>query len=175
MQRGPLDVALLRADDLAVELDPRAVGTGLLGVIEALSRDAPLLLAVDDGPWLDAASARLLTVAFRPAAELDARLIVTVRTGEAQSRVGLSYAQLERENGAGSIGRLQLGPFSLAAIHELVLTALGTSIARPVLVKIHGATGADPFVALGSPAPSWRWRWRGRDRGRCRPRRRAGT
>ena len=60
LQRRPLEVALLRAEPGEGELEPRAVGTGLLSLLEAISSQQPLLLGVDDGQWLDAASARVL-------------------------------------------------------------------------------------------------------------------
>jgi predicted ATPase len=115
LQRRPLEVALLRAEAVGAELDPRAVGTGLLAMLQLLSRSEPLILAVDDGHWLDAASVRVLSFALRRVTGAGARLLVTLRTAEAHGATGLSFAQLEREIGARSIERLHLGPLSVAA------------------------------------------------------------
>ncbi|MGP0006451.1 MAG: helix-turn-helix transcriptional regulator [Acidimicrobiales bacterium] len=148
LQRRPLEVALLRAEPGEGELEPRAVGTGLLSLLEAISSQQPLLLGVDDGQWLDAASARVLAFALRRLSEAPVRLVVTIRTGEQATGGILSTAHLERELGAASIARLEVGPLSLAAIHELVRDALGVAVARPVLVRIHRAAGGNPFYAL---------------------------
>ncbi len=112
LQRRPLEVALLRAEAPAGELDARAVGTGLLSLLEAMSSVEPLLLAVDDGQWLDAASGRVLAFALRRAGEAPVRLAATVRMGEPAHRGSLSAAHLERELGAGSITRLDVGPLT---------------------------------------------------------------
>jgi DNA-binding CsgD family transcriptional regulator len=162
LQRRPLEVALLRAEAPEGELDPRAVGTGLLSLLETISSQQPLLLGIDDGQWLDSASTRVLAFALRRVSELPVRLVVTIRTAEQATGGSLSTAHLERELGAASISRLEVGPLSLAAIHELVRNALGVSVARPVLVRIHRAAGGNPFYALeitrevlrrGSPRP----------------------
>ena len=147
VQRRPLEVALLRAEASEGELDPRVVGTGLLSLFEVISSQRPLLLAVDDGQWLDSASARVLAFALRRVSEVPVRFVVTIRTDE-PAATGLSTAHLQRELGTESISVLDVGPLSVAAIHQLVRSALGASLARPVLVRIHRAAGGNPFYAL---------------------------
>src|SRR5207244_4274969 len=56
-QRLALEVVLRRADAGERDLDPLAVGIGLTALLQGSSRDQPVLLAVDDVQWLDAASA----------------------------------------------------------------------------------------------------------------------
>jgi len=149
-QRHPLDVALLRTEASEGGLDPRAVGIGLLALLQVLSRERPLLVAVDDAQWLDSPTARVLAFAIRRVGGPGVRLVAAVRTGESPTRRrnGLSLAQLERELEAGSIERLPVGPLTLAATHELVRQQLGKSIPRPVLVRIHQASGGNPFFTL---------------------------
>src|SRR5262245_31683956 len=64
-QQRALEVALLRADGGRGRVAPRAVSVGVLSVLRALSSIGPVLVAVDDVQWLDAASSRVLAFAVR--------------------------------------------------------------------------------------------------------------
>src|SRR5262245_31571390 len=59
-QRDALDGALLRTAPGGDEVDRRAAGTAALTVLETLSRDAPVVLAIDDIQWLDRPSAHMV-------------------------------------------------------------------------------------------------------------------
>src|SRR5215469_14457764 len=56
-QRWALEVAVRRAEPDLVPPEALAVAAGLLGVLRVASAGGPVLVAVDDLPWLDAASA----------------------------------------------------------------------------------------------------------------------
>src|SRR3984957_3515270 len=57
-QRDALNHALLRgAEGAALAPDARTIGTALRSAVVALARQAPVIVAVDDLQWLDAASA----------------------------------------------------------------------------------------------------------------------
>jgi hypothetical protein len=56
-QRRALDVALLRAEPGPEPPDQRAVAVAFLGVIRALTEATPVIVGVDDLPWLDRATA----------------------------------------------------------------------------------------------------------------------
>src|SRR5205085_359720 len=58
-QQRALDAALLRAD-ADEPVDPRTIGTALVGVVTALAAAGPVVVAVDDVQWLDRASERAL-------------------------------------------------------------------------------------------------------------------
>ena len=69
---GDLPEPLAQAMSTAVTLggstvsdDPLLVGRATLAAIRALARDAPLVIAVDDAPWVDAPTARALAFAAR--------------------------------------------------------------------------------------------------------------
>ena len=64
-QRQALEVALLRAEPGPDPPDQRAVAVALLGVIRALTDTAPVVIGVDDLPWLDRSSAVVLEYALR--------------------------------------------------------------------------------------------------------------
>src|SRR5262245_50976842 len=57
-QRFALEVALLRSEETNAQVEPRALGVAVLGVLRALALSTPVLLAVDDLHWLDLPSAR---------------------------------------------------------------------------------------------------------------------
>jgi DNA-binding CsgD family transcriptional regulator len=147
-QRRALGVALLREEAGGIDLDPRAVGTGLTALLGLIPAGGPLMLAVDDAQWLDPASARALSFALR---RLDAgqfRLVAAVRTeGPAGQRTG-TFAAMESSLGRQAVTRVTVGPLSVAAIHQMFARTLGRSFARPVLVRIHRAAGGNPFYAL---------------------------
>ncbi len=147
-QRRALGVALLREEASGADLDPRAVGTGLTALLGLSSGDGPLLLAVDDAQWLDPASARSLAFALRRLGDRRLALVAAVRTeGPAGQRAG-AFAAVESALDRQAVTRLAVGPLSVAAIHQMFQHTLGTSFARPVLVRIHRAAGGNPFYAL---------------------------
>jgi DNA-binding CsgD family transcriptional regulator len=141
-QRQALDVALLRAETEA-GADPRSIAMGLLGVLGALAAERSVVVAVDDVQWLDRASERALEFAVR---RLPARVGVLVARrsdGAGDSPLGLGRTVPESQ-----IARVVLGPLSLAALHRLIRSQLGTAPPRPVLVRIAAAAGGNPFYAL---------------------------
>src|ERR1700722_19399300 len=80
-QRQALQVVMLQSESGEVG-DERAVGTALWSVLAALARSSPVLIALDDLPYLDAASAGALRFALRrmePPGRV--RLVGTARGG----------------------------------------------------------------------------------------------
>jgi len=47
-----------------------------------------------------------------------------------------------------ALKRIQLGPWSLGALHAVVSERLGRAFSRPVMVRIHSVSGGNPFYAL---------------------------
>jgi DNA-binding CsgD family transcriptional regulator len=141
-QRISLDAALLRAGD-GPTADSRVVFTAALSLVRALAAETPVLLAVDDVQWLDPPSARALQFAAR-------------RLG--RNRIGLLLSSRRLEGGwVGDLvsavdeawaSRLTIGPLTLAATQRLLKQRLGRSFLRPTLLRIHQASGGNPFFAL---------------------------
>ena len=130
-QRHALEVALLRVEGTA---DPRAIGVAVLAVL----RDAgPLVLAIDDAQWLDAASRVVLAFALRRLVDEPVLLLISSRGGEWP--FGPPPEPLER---------LAVGPLGRAALHRLLLARLGVSFPRPLVQRIHASSGGNPFYAL---------------------------
>lgn len=142
VQREALEVALLRIRGKRAA-DPRAIYSGLVSLLTGLAEEAPLLVAIDDLQWLDAASARALEFAFRRLPGSVA-LILAQRTGDDERKP----LALERSLPAERLERVVLGPLSLAALDKVLKGALGGSFARPTLVRLRELSGGNPFFAI---------------------------
>jgi DNA-binding CsgD family transcriptional regulator len=141
VQREALEVALLRAQ-AARTPDRRLLGTALLSVVRVLSAEREVVLAIDDFQWLDPPSAAAVEFMLRRLLGEPVRALVTVRAGDAgQSRL----SGIEHD---GRLGRLELGPLSVASLHRIVSTQLGRAFPRPTLVRIGQACGGNPLYAL---------------------------
>ena len=140
-QQHALEVALLQ-EQTDGQADARTTAMGFLSVLEALALDTPVVVAVDDVQWLDRASQRALEFAAR---RLPNRvgIMSTRRSGGGAGTLDLLQALR-----ADSVERVVLEPLSVAALHELIRSRLGTAPARPVLVRIASASGGNPFYAL---------------------------
>ncbi len=137
-QRSALQVALFRAERQAQLSVP--VAAGFTAVLRALAAQERLLLAVDDVPWLDRASADALTFAARRLAGCDVRFLLARRPGAATLLEGAFTPP-----GADS---LELGPLSLGAVRALLSQRLDLSLPRRVLLRVFEATGGNPLFAL---------------------------
>jgi AAA ATPase-like protein len=80
-QRHALEVAVRRAEPDGPPPEPLAVAAGLLGALRLAARAGPVLVAVDDLPWLDAASAAAVVFAARRLTGHDVRFLVARRAG----------------------------------------------------------------------------------------------
>ena len=141
-QERALAAALLRSSiDDVVEV--RVVATAFSALLDALAADAPLVVAVDDVQWLDAASRRALEFAVR---RLTSRIgiLVAERTDTRDD----APLDLRRAMPEDSVDVLFVGPLSMAALHHLVREQLGAQPPRPVLARIAEASGGNPFFAL---------------------------
>jgi DNA-binding CsgD family transcriptional regulator len=112
-------------------LDPRLVGAAVRTSFEATS--APILVAIDDIQWLDAASAAALAFACRRSVSL--RLLLALRGGHEPP------LRIEAET-------LVIGPLSVGALHHLLVERLGVALQRTALLRVHEISGGNPFFAL---------------------------
>lgn len=140
-QQQALAVALLRAE-AARPPERRLVGTALLSLLRELAADGEVVLAVDDVQWLDPSSAGAIEFAARRLVDEPVRLILSLRTEQAEGSV------LEGVAREGRVERLELGPLSVASLHRIVGEHLGRTFPRPTLVRIARASGGNPLHAL---------------------------
>src|SRR6266851_4545545 len=82
-QRRALEAALVRAEPMAAAPERFAIAAGFLSVLRSLVASEPVLVAVDDLQWLDAASAEVLAFAARRAMGQRYRFLLARRSGSA--------------------------------------------------------------------------------------------
>ncbi len=134
-RRRALEVALLR-DAAAVDgTDDRALAVAVRDVLDLLSKQKPVVVAIDDVQWLDSSSASTLAFALRRLGG-EVRLIFARR---------LEPSALEQ---SVDIERLRVGPLSVGALHRLLHNHVGRPFARQTLLRIHERSGGNPFFAL---------------------------
>jgi DNA-binding CsgD family transcriptional regulator len=141
VQRRALECALLIRESDGAAPEARALGLALVSVLKALTADGPVLLAIDDAQWVDGSSADVLRFVLRRLGSLPVGVLATVRGQPVE-------APFELERSFAQFRRLSVGPLSLGAIHSLLWDRLALALPRPVLVRVHTATGGNPFFAL---------------------------
>ena len=141
-RRRALEVALLMGEATGSPVDPRALGVAVRNALQVLAEDG-LVVAIDDLQWLDASSASALGFALRRLPEAELLLIWTRRLGEVEEPSAVENA-LEPDR----IDHVQVGPLSIGAIQQLLRSRLDRTVPRPTLLRLHEASGGNPFYAL---------------------------
>ncbi len=130
----------------------------LIGVLGRLAARAPLLLVVEDLQWADRATLDLLAFLVRNLRDERLMLLATYRSDDVHrpQPVATFLSELERVERAE---RLELVPFNLAELRQLVGLILGREPDSCLVARIHARTGGNPFfaeelLALGDPTTS---------------------
>lgn len=141
VQRRSLEVAFLIREPDGPPPEARLIATALLSIVRILVEERPLLFAIDDAQWVDTSSADLLHFVFRRLEGEPVGVLATVR--------GLPVeAPFELDRAFAGFRRLRVAPLSVGAIHRLLWGRLSLNLPRPVLARVHEATGGNPFFAL---------------------------
>jgi DNA-binding CsgD family transcriptional regulator len=137
---APLAAALCGGADGDV-LDGFAVGSGLLELLTRAARERPLLCVVDDGQWLDRASADALTFVLRRLRAEGIVLLVAVRDGDGRpfEPAGVDVARL--------------GGLDAHSASQLLRDLAGETLAPEVARRVVEQTGGIP-LALADAAVS---------------------
>ena len=142
-QRVALDRFLSRAEPDDHAVDQRAIGAAFLTVVKTLAETNPVLIAIDDLPWVDPSSAHAIAFAAR---RLSARVGVLGTARAELSRGGTpSWLQMPEPD---AVRRIRLQPLSPGPLQAVLHEALGRRFPRPTMVKIHEISGGNPFYAL---------------------------
>src|SRR3954470_9272151 len=143
-QREALEVAIVRrASASGRPPDPMAAGVALRSVLAELASDGPLVVAVDDAQWLDAATARALAFATRRLRDRPVGVVATVRAPlTVADPLGLERAFGER------LRRVRLGGLGMAPLGAILEARHGRPYSRPTLRRIAQASGGNPLYAL---------------------------
>jgi DNA-binding CsgD family transcriptional regulator len=140
-QRRAVETALLFREPDEMFPDTRALGVAFLSLVRALAEERPVLVALDDVQWLDASSAGVLTFMLRRLEDEPVAVLATVRGDQVEVPLALDRAFPELQ-------RLVVEPLSVGAVHRMLAGRLSLNLPRPVLVRVHEATGGNPFYAL---------------------------
>jgi DNA-binding CsgD family transcriptional regulator len=143
-QRRALDVALLRAEPGPEPPDQRAVAVAFLGVIRALAQAAPVIVGVDDLPWLDRSSAAVLEYTLRRLTTQPAGLLATAATADQPSLAPL----VQRWFPPGHLDAMTVGPLSAEALDTVLRAKGGPPGSWPEVVEVHEASGGNPYFAM---------------------------
>ena len=139
-QRHALEVAVRRADPEGPPPEALAIAAGLLGALRVAAGAGPVLVAVDDLPWLDGASAEAVVFAARRLTGEDVRFLVARRRGRP--------AELERKLEPAGVARVELGPLSFGAVSALLAARLGQPLPRRVARQVFDTSHGNPLFAL---------------------------
>jgi tetratricopeptide (TPR) repeat protein len=123
--------------------DAFAVLHGLYWLTTALAEQAPLLLAIDDAHWADAASLDFVGFLLPRVEELPVVLAVTCRPDEAGTGADSDLARIATDSHAR---RLTPRPLSAAAAAALLGAELGEQPDDLFAATCHEVSGGNPFL-----------------------------
>jgi DNA-binding CsgD family transcriptional regulator len=141
-RRRALEVALL-IEESVDRIDPRAVAVAVRTALEIVTAAGPVVLAIDDVQWLDPASTSALSFALR---RLEGQPILVLLSRRLAG--GRKEPEPVQTIGVDRAMRLPLEPLSVGATHQLLRARLGAPVPRPMLLRIHEASGGNPYYAL---------------------------
>jgi len=143
-QKRALSRALVLEEVAGPAPDPHAVGVAVLSAMRALADERPVLVAVDDVQWLDAASSGALAYAARRLRAESVGVLLARRAPLASTLLD----ELRRSFPAECFTEVDVGPLDVGALHHVVHDHLGFALPRPLLAEVHQASGGNPFYAL---------------------------
>ena len=138
-QARALEVALLRVEAAAAPSAPLAIAAAVLSALRVLASSQPVLVAIDDIPWLDRASADAVVFAARRLRAEPVRFLLTRRPRSASA--------LERAL-APDLVRLEVGGLSIGAIRRMLAEQAAPTLSRQLLRQIYDTTLGNPLFAL---------------------------
>jgi DNA-binding CsgD family transcriptional regulator len=140
VQQGALLRVLLRARSHGTARH-ETVSAATMGVLDAIARRTPILLAIDDAQWLDPASEAAIAFAIRRLDGTRIRLLVAQRIQAGQADEQASWL-------GPVLRRVRLGPLSVASIFHILRSNLDHAFPRPALVRITEWSGGNPLYAI---------------------------
>lgn len=143
-QRRAIRQAVLRTEYQGRTADPRTMATAVLTLLRHLARRHPVVVAIDDLPWLDVSSARLLSFALRRLRFEPVGLLAAVQKDSTAIPPPLVTNSVPAER----VESLRLGPLGLEAIRELLATRTTLCFRRSLLIRLYETSGGNPLFAL---------------------------
>jgi DNA-binding CsgD family transcriptional regulator len=133
-QRGALEIALGRRDGQAP--DRLLVGLGLLNLLSLVSTSRPVLCVVDDGQWLDSASAQAIGFAARHVA---------------QEAVAFVFGTRRLTDEVRGLPQLTIGGLGDQDARALLATTLPDRLDNSVVDRLVAETHGNPLALLELP------------------------
>ncbi|WP_421734485.1 LuxR C-terminal-related transcriptional regulator [Cellulomonas sp.] len=127
--------------DLAEDLPVVERSRWVLDQLRDLAADRPVVLAVDDLPWLDDITRRTLRFALRRLGDDPVALLATARTWSPEE---LAIATPGIDDGVELLGLVGLEPASLRRL----LTAATPGLGTPMVAQLGDLAHGNPFFAL---------------------------
>jgi len=147
-QRRALALALLMEEAGDEETaQQRTVFAATLTTIRLLAERSPLLLAIDDMQWVDAASAGALGFAIRRLGDAPASIVGTKRSDLAPGTDNQIESAMESRHGQ-MMQVIEVGPLSMSSVHDAIRIRFGTTFPPSVMQRVHTTSGGNPFYAL---------------------------
>jgi DNA-binding CsgD family transcriptional regulator len=143
VQQDALNRVLLRGAT-GPAMDERTAAAAFRGVLQQLTDETPVLVAIDDVQWVDTSSAIAVRFAARRLTG-PVGVLVTTRSGEPTSADVLAWNRL---TGPDAMSRVRMTPLSLGGLHALVAQHLGYVLPRPSMRRIHEISGGNPLYAV---------------------------
>jgi DNA-binding CsgD family transcriptional regulator len=143
-QRQAVRQAVLRAEPLQRSTDPRTTATAVLTLLRCMAEQHPVAVIIDDLPWLDAPSARVLSFALRRLLHEPVGVLAVARTDWSAGLPHLATDSIAAER----VDRLRLGPLSLGAVRELLAARTTLCPSRSLLLRLHETSAGNPLFAL---------------------------
>jgi DNA-binding CsgD family transcriptional regulator len=126
------------------EADHHEAATAFLTVLRELSAQSPVLLAVDDADWLDAASRKVL----RFAASRLPRATGILMTAQPPRSDRPSPASWLRLPFGSQQRRISLQPLTLGSLNTVLTAQLGHRLPKRIVTRIHRVSGGNIYSAL---------------------------
>jgi Predicted ATPase len=146
-QRERLEAALSRDSSLpdhSVAEPQLGLAVAIVNALRGLAQRRRLVVAIDDVQWLDRSSSSLLDVALRRLFDDEVRFVSTRRSGTRHVGHGLALARIYGDR----LRTIGLDGLALGALQRLIAIRLARSLPRPALLRLHAATGGNPFHAI---------------------------
>ena len=141
-QRRALGVALVVEEPERGGPDRRTVAAGLLTLVCRAAEIGPVLVAIDDGQWLDLPTTHALAFALRRLRHEPVGLLLSVRSGAGGAAVELCKAA-----GVHPVNRVGVPPLGPGEIRQIVRGRGGRVVAARDLDRVVGVAGGNPFLA----------------------------
>ncbi|HEY2794994.1 MAG TPA: AAA family ATPase, partial [Micromonosporaceae bacterium] len=139
--RAALDAALLRSAAPSTAQDELAVRLAVLELLRALAARHPVLLVIDDLPWVDEPSAGVLRFVARRLDGLPVQMVAAARVNsdEIVERADLCPAPCTE---------LTVPALGADDVADLLRTRFGDRLNRSAILRVHAASGGNPLFAL---------------------------